>query len=86
MLERAGYPEIAAQIDLEEVVLLLPELDSCARDLFASKRNTVKHNRGTDVFEAGNVKFGLEMRRLQQNRMLAVVVQVSLQLVDSSLT
>jgi hypothetical protein len=64
MLERAGYPEIAAQVDLEEVVLLLPELDSCARDLFASKRNTVKHNRGTDVFDAGNIKFGLEMRRL----------------------
>ncbi len=64
MLVRAGYPEIAAQVDLEEVVLLLPELDSCARDLFASKRNTVKHNRGTDVFDAGNIKFGLEMRRL----------------------
>ena len=64
MLERAGYPEIASKLDLEEVVLLLPELESCARDLFASKRNTVKHNRGTDVFEAGNIKFGLEMRRL----------------------
>ena len=64
MLERAGYPEIAAKVDLEEVVLLLPELESCARDLFASKRNTVKHNRGTDIFEAGNIRFGLEMRRL----------------------
>ncbi len=64
MLERAGYPEIAAEVDLEEVVLILPDVDSCARDLFASKRNTVKHNRGTDVFEAGNIKFGLEMRRL----------------------
>ena len=64
MLIKAGYPEIADNLDLEEVVLVLPELDSCARDLFASKRNTVKHNRGTDVFEAGNIKFGLEMRRL----------------------
>ena len=64
MLDRAGYPEIAAKVDLEEVVLMLPEVDACARDLFASKRNTVKHNRGTDVFEAGNIKFGLEMRRL----------------------
>ena len=27
-------------------------------------RNTVKHNRGTDIFEAGNIRFGLEMRRL----------------------
>ena len=64
MLIRAGYPEIAAELDIEEVVLLLPELDACARDLFASKRNTVKHNRGTDIFEAGNIRFGLEMRRL----------------------
>ncbi len=64
MLVRAGYPEIADKLDIEEVVPLLPELETCARDLFASKRNTVKHNRGTDVFEAGNIRFGLEMRRL----------------------
>ena len=64
MLERAGYPEIAAELDLEEVVLVLPDLESCARELFAAKRNTVKHNQGTDIFEAGNIKFGLEMRRL----------------------
>ena len=64
MVERAGYPEIAVKVDLEDVALVLPELDACARDLFASKRNTVKHNRGTDIFEAGNIRFGLEMRRL----------------------
>jgi hypothetical protein len=64
MVARAGYPEIADQLDLEEVALVLPELEACARDLFASKRNTVKHNRGTHVYEAGNIKFGLEMRRL----------------------
>jgi hypothetical protein len=32
--------------------------------LRATKRNTVKHNRGTHIFEAGNIRFGLEMRRL----------------------
>jgi hypothetical protein len=64
MLDRAGYPEIAEKVDIEEVALILPQLDDCARDLFASKRNTVKHNRGTDVYDAGNIKFGLEMRRL----------------------
>ena len=64
MLERAGYPEIADKLDLEELADVLPELDACARDLFVSKRNTVKHNRGTDIFEAGNIRFGLEMRRL----------------------
>jgi hypothetical protein len=64
MLERAGYPEIAAATDLAEVRDLLPEVEACARELFAAKRNTVKHNRGTHMFEAGNIRFGLEMRRL----------------------
>ena len=64
MLVRAGYPEIAEKIDIEELQDVLPELDACARELFATKRNTVKHNRGTDIFEAGNIRFGLEMRRL----------------------
>ena len=64
MLDRSGYPEIASNLDLEEVVLILPEVEACARELYATKRNTVKHNRGTDIFEAGNIRFGLEMRRL----------------------
>jgi hypothetical protein len=63
MLQRAGYAQIAAAIDIAEVKRLLPEVEACARELFAAKRNTVKHNRGTDIFEAGNIRFGLEMRR-----------------------
>jgi hypothetical protein len=63
MLERAGYPQLAAATDLAEVGRVLPEVEACARELFAAKRNTVKHNRGTDIFEAGNIRFGLEMRR-----------------------
>src|SRR5467141_133059 len=63
MLERAGYPQLAAATDLAEVGRVLPEVEACARELFATKRNTVKHNRGTDIFEAGNIRFGLEMRR-----------------------
>ena len=63
MLERAGYPQMAAATNLAEVRHVLPEVETCARELFAAKRNTVKHNRGTDIFEAGNIRFGLEMRR-----------------------
>jgi hypothetical protein len=63
MLERAGYPQLAAATDLAEVERILPEVEACARELFAAKRNTVKHNRGTHIFEAGNIRFGLEMRR-----------------------
>jgi hypothetical protein len=64
MLQRAGYPAIAALTDMAEVQSVLPEVEACARELYATKRNTVKHNRGTDLFEAGNIRFGLEMRRL----------------------
>jgi len=64
MLVRAGYPAIAAATDMAEVERVLPDLENSARELFATKRNTVKHNRGTHIFEAGNIRFGLEMRRL----------------------
>ena len=64
MLERAGYPQIAEKTNLAAVKRILPDLEACARELYAVKRNTVKHNRGTHIFEAGNIRFGLEMRRL----------------------
>jgi hypothetical protein len=63
MIERAGYGQIAAATDLEATRGILPDVEACARDMFAAKRNTVKHNRGTEIFEAGNIRFGLEMRR-----------------------
>jgi len=64
MLERAGYPQFAASVNMKAVKKVLPDVEACARELRATKRNTVKHNRGTDIFEAGNIRFGLEMRRL----------------------
>jgi hypothetical protein len=63
MLERAGYKDVAGVVNLAAVRRILPEVENCARETFLSKRNTVKHNRGTDIFEAGNIRFGLEMRR-----------------------
>jgi hypothetical protein len=64
MLHRAGYPEVAEATDLAAVRRVLPEVETCAWTLFTARRNTVKHNRGTFIIEAGNVRFGLEMRRL----------------------
>jgi hypothetical protein len=64
MLDRAGYPAIAKTVDYDAVRQVLPEVEACARESYATKRNTVKHNRGTDIFECGNIRFGLEMRRL----------------------
>jgi len=63
MVREAGYPEIASSIDTKLVAKSLGKVESSARELFMTSRNTVKHNRGTDIFEAGNIRFGLEMRR-----------------------
>ena len=64
MLTEAGYAEAAGAVDHAAVNKALDEVDQVARYKFAAERNTVKHNRGTDVFEAGNIKFGLENRKL----------------------
>jgi hypothetical protein len=63
MLQASGYADIAAKIDPQAVVQALGEVEPAAREIFAAGRNTVKHNRGTDIFEAGNFRFGLEMRK-----------------------
>ena len=63
MLTAAGYGDAAGALDMHAVSHALDEVDSVARVKFAADRNTVKHNRGTDIIEAGNIRFGLEMRR-----------------------
>ena len=63
MLETAGFQDIAGKIDSKAIGDALAEVESSAREAYATNRNTVKHNRGTDIFEAGNIRFGLEMRR-----------------------
>jgi hypothetical protein len=40
----------------------LEQVEAKACEMAISKRRTVRHNRGTDVIEAGNIRFGLEMR------------------------
>jgi hypothetical protein len=63
MLRAAGYEEIASKVDTQQVGQKLDEVEAKAREMFATGRNTVKHNRGTDIFEVGNIRFGLEMRQ-----------------------
>ena len=63
MLTEAGYEDIAGKVDAKAVNGVLGDIESTARESYMTNRNTVKHNRGTDIFEAGNIRFGLEMRR-----------------------
>jgi hypothetical protein len=62
MLEHAGYKPVAMQIDPSLLKPALDEVEAKACEMAISKRRTVRHNRGTDVIEAGNIRFGLEMR------------------------
>ena len=62
MLGHAGYEQIALQIDPSLLVLTLNEVEAKACEMALHQRRTVRHNRGTDVIEAGNIRFGLEMR------------------------
>ena len=64
MIKEAGYEEAANQVNMQAVSDALVEVEAAARQKFNTDRNTVKHNRGTDMFEAGNIRFGLEMRKL----------------------
>jgi len=62
MLGRAGYEQIALQLDPSQLMPALEQVEAKACEMAVSKRRTVKHNRGTDIIEAGNIRFGLEMR------------------------
>jgi hypothetical protein len=63
MLDTAGYGDIAKTVDAKQVEGVLGDVEAHAREMYATGRNTVKHHRGTDIFEVGNIRFGLEMRR-----------------------
>lgn len=71
MIKRAGYEELAGQLDDGLVSEKVDELDTVAREMAARERHTVTHNRGTEVIEAGNIRFGLEMRTAGEDGGLA---------------
>ncbi len=62
MLRRAGYDELANRVNAGLVSQKVIELEAAAREMDAKGRNYTRHNRGNPVVEAGNIRFGLEMR------------------------
>ena len=74
MLTRAGYQEVADSLDADLVASKLGEVETIARDMAARERNTVSHNRGDLVIEAGSIRFGLEYRTLKADRGQAIHV------------
>ncbi len=78
MLDAAGYGAFAEGIDTQLVSKQLEQVDTVAREKFLNGRRLVKHNRGTDMFEAGIIRFGLEMRTLGADGGLAIHVLTDL--------
>ena len=74
MIKRAGYEELAGKLDDALVSQKIDELDTVAREIAARERHTVTHNRGTEIIEAGNIRFGLEMRTVGEDGGLAIHV------------
>jgi hypothetical protein len=74
MLARAGYEDLALQIDPYQLTQTLPEVEAKAREMATRQRNTVRHNRGTEIIEAGNIRFGLEMRTVGPDGGIAIHV------------
>ncbi len=78
MLTAAGFDAIADSVDTQLVAQNLDQVDAIAREKFINGRRLVKHNRGTDMFEAGIIRFGLEMRTLGADGGLAIHVLTDL--------
>ena len=78
MIRRAGYDDLAGRLDNYQQATLvankLNEVEQIAREMAIKQRAIVVHNRGDEVFEVGNVKFGLEFRELKADRGLAIHV------------
>ncbi len=74
MVKRAGYEELAGQIDVESLAGSLDELTATARKMARDGRRTVMHSRGDVVVEAGSVRFGVEFRELGGDRGVAIHV------------
>src|SRR5262249_53782636 len=63
MLDRAGYPQIAEIVDMAAVADVLPDVEACARELRATKRNNGKHKPGPPNLQARNNPFRPEKPR-----------------------
>jgi len=74
MLAHAGYEALAIQLDPYLVTQTLAEVEDRAREMALQQRNTVRHNRGTEIIEAGNIRFGLEMRTVGPDGGMAIHV------------
>ncbi len=74
MLTAGGFEAVAGFLDMTQVRAVVADVEAAAFERFRNSIQLVKHNRGDHVFEAGNIRFGLEMRTLGDDGGLAIHV------------
>jgi len=77
MIQRAGYEDLAAKLEASPITKkTLDEVVTKARELSRSGRRTVTHNVGDHMFEAGNIRFGLEFREIPEANERGMAIHV----------
>lgn len=74
MVKRAGYENLVEDAKSADTVSLVDEVEMNARRIACEERQTVIHNRGDVVVEAGPVRFGVEFREFSSDRGVAIHV------------
>jgi len=79
MIKRAGYDNLATAVEANPAsVAMLDQIEAKGRDLAVSERRTVHHKLERlidgDMIQAGNIRFGLEFREVNNDRGLAIHV------------
>ena len=89
MLKRAGYDELAGNLDNYQnaalVATKLNEVESIGREMAIKERRTVIHNRGDEIIWVGNIMFGLEFRELPQVNDRGLAIHVRSEVADQEI-
>ena len=62
LIARAGFEQLADEIDIKVLEPTLTEMVETARTISGEQRSTALHNRGDVIVEAGPIRFGVENR------------------------
>ncbi len=74
MLNRAGYDDLASDLDAGAVAQAIDDTEGEARRMAREGRSIVMHDRGDVVVEAGPIRFGIEFRELANDRGVTIHV------------
>ena len=80
LVRESGYPEIANQLDKYEVASLvaskLDDLEQIAKEKAIKERRFAANNRGDEIIEVGNIRFGLEFINVPTRGAVGVAMHI----------